>query len=60
MERDMVVLRYAIPIGISRIDGLSMGPSGFGASHTFLGANVIDLNPNPWGFRLEVTSTSNV
>ena len=37
MERDMVVLRYAIPIGISHVDGLSTGPPGFGASHTFLG-----------------------
>ena len=32
MGRDMVVSRYVIPIGISCIDKLSTGPSGFGAS----------------------------
>ena len=26
-------IRYAIPIGILRVNGLSMGLSGFGASH---------------------------
>ena len=30
MGRDMVVLRYAIPIGIPCVDGYSMGPPGFG------------------------------
>ena len=29
MGRDIVVLRYATPTGIPRVDGLSMGPSGF-------------------------------
>ena len=32
MGRNMVVSRYAIPTGISCVDGLSTGPSGFGAS----------------------------
>ena len=32
MGRDMLVPRYVIPIGISRVDGLSTGPSGFGVS----------------------------
>ena len=32
MGRDMVVSRYAIPISILCIDGLSTGPPGFGAS----------------------------
>ena len=32
MGCDMVVLRYAILTGIPRVDGLSMGPPGFGAS----------------------------
>ena len=31
MVCNMVVSRYAIPTGIPRVDGLSMGPSGFGA-----------------------------
>ena len=33
MRRDMVVSRYAILIGIPRVDGLSMRPLGFGALH---------------------------
>ena len=33
MRRDMVVSRYAIPIGILYVDGLSTGPLGFGVSH---------------------------
>ena len=33
MGHDMVVLRYAIPTGISCVDGFSTGPLGFGASH---------------------------
>ena len=33
MGRDLVVSRYAIPTAIPRIDGLSMGPLCFGASH---------------------------
>ena len=41
MECDMVVSRYAIPICIPRVDGLSTGPPGFGASHTFLGGECI-------------------
>ena len=32
MGRDMVVSRYTIPTGIPRVDGLSTGPWGFGAS----------------------------
>ena len=36
MGRDMVESRYAIPIGILRVDGLSMGPSGFGVSQGHL------------------------
>ena len=32
----MVVSRYAIPIGILCVEGLSMGPPGFGASHNIL------------------------
>ena len=32
MGRDMVVSRYAIPISIAYVDGLSTGPLGFGAS----------------------------
>ena len=32
MGRDMVVLRYAIPTGIPRIEGLSTGPPSFGVS----------------------------
>ena len=32
MRHDSVVSRYAIPIGIPQVDGLSTGPSGFGAS----------------------------
>ena len=32
MGCDMVVSRYAIPISIACVDGLSMGPPGFGAS----------------------------
>ena len=36
MRRDMVVSSYAIPIGISRIDGLSTEPPGFGVSQTSL------------------------
>ena len=32
MGRDMVVLRYGIPIGILLVDGLSTRPLGFGAS----------------------------
>ena len=32
MGRDMMVSRYAIPIGILLVDELSMGPPGFGAS----------------------------
>ena len=35
MRCDMVVSRYAIPIGIARIDGLSTGPLGFGVSQGF-------------------------
>ena len=30
MGCNMVVLRYVIPTGIPHVDGLSMGPSGFG------------------------------
>ena len=33
MGRDMVVLRYAIPISIPRIDELSIESPGFGVSH---------------------------
>ena len=36
MGRDMVVSRYAIPIGIPHIDGLSTEPLGFGVSQTSL------------------------
>ena len=32
MGRDRVVSRYAIPIGISRVDKLSTGPPGYGVS----------------------------
>ena len=32
MGRDLVVLRYAIPTGIPRVDRLSIGPSGLGMS----------------------------
>ena len=32
MRHDSVVSRYAIPIGISQVDGWSTGPSGFGES----------------------------
>ena len=32
MGRDMVVLGYVIPTGISSIDGLSTGPPSFGVS----------------------------
>ena len=32
MECDLVVLRYAIPTGIPRFDGLSTRPPGFGVS----------------------------
>ena len=32
MGHDMVVSRYAIPVGIPRFDGLSMGPRSFGLS----------------------------
>ena len=32
MRRDMMVSRYAIPIVIPCIDGLSIGPLGFGVS----------------------------
>ena len=31
MGCNMVVSRYAIPTGIPSVDGLSMGPLGFGA-----------------------------
>ena len=31
MGRDMVVSIYAIPTGILCVDGLSIGPPGFGA-----------------------------
>ena len=36
MECDMVVSGYAILTGISRVDRLSKGPSGFGASQKYL------------------------
>ena len=34
MRHDSVVSRYAIPTGISQVDGWSMGPPGFEESHT--------------------------
>ena len=34
MRRDMVVSRYAIPIGIPCVDGLSTGPPSFGVSQS--------------------------
>ena len=37
MGRDLMVSRYAIPIGIPCVDGLSMGPSGFRTSHNQIG-----------------------
>ena len=42
MGRDMVVLRYAIPTGISHVDGLSMGPleSGVTAWYQSLGIRI--------------------
>ena len=38
MGRDMVVSRYAIPTGIPCVYELSIGPSGFRASHLGLRA----------------------
>ena len=32
MRHDSVVSRYVKPIGISQVDGWSMGPPGYGAS----------------------------
>ena len=32
MRRDMVVLRYVIPIGIPSVDAFSTGPPGFRVS----------------------------
>ena len=42
MGREMVVSRYAIPIGILYIDGLSTGPPGFGASQLSINAKVYE------------------
>ena len=39
MGRDMVVSRYAIPIGVSLVDGLSTESPGFGVSHLSYGAS---------------------
>ena len=33
MRHDSMILRYAIPIGISQVYGWSTRPPGFGASH---------------------------
>ena len=48
----MVVLRYAIPIGISCVDGLSTGPPGFGASQLGIRAYIYEyLGLGGHGFR---------
>ena len=42
MRHDRVVSRYAIPICILSVDGWSMGPPSFGASHLSIGAYVYE------------------
>ena len=42
MGRDMVVSRYAIRTGIPQVDGLSMGPPGFGVSQLGIRAYVYE------------------